>query len=165
VKPDEITALAADLGECLKAQALTAVVAESCTGGGIAEAITRISGSSWWFDRGFVTYSNQAKQDMLGVPAPLLAAHGAVSEEAARAMLEGALARSGAGIGASVTGIAGPDGGTAEKPVGLVCFAWGFAKEDAIVESRQFGGDREGVRRQAVAYALRGLLELVRTRG
>lgn len=164
MKPDEITELARELGEALREQGWMAAVAESCTGGGLGEAITRIAGSSAWFDRGFITYSNAAKRDLLGVSEAGLAEHGAVSEATALAMLEGALARSEAQAAIAVTGVAGPDGGTAEKPVGLVWFAWGLRDGEATSESRRFGGDREGVRAQAVAYALRGLLELIRTR-
>jgi nicotinamide-nucleotide amidase len=165
VKTDEITALARELGEALAAAGLVASVAESCTGGGVAEAITRIPGSSAWFDRGFVTYSNDAKMEVLDVQQGTLDAHGAVSEETAQAMLRGALARSDAHLATAVTGIAGPDGGSPEKPVGLVWFAWGLRDAKPITESRRFGGDRDGVRAQAVAYALRGLLELVRRPG
>jgi nicotinamide-nucleotide amidase len=162
VKPDEITALAEELGAELRGHAIMAAVAESCTGGGLGEAITRIAGSSAWFDRGFVTYSYEAKVDLLGVPQALLDAHGAVSEETARAMVKGALERSRASVAAAVTGIAGPDGGTATKPVGLVWFAWARNGGATVSESRVFGGDRQAVRAQAVAYALRGLLALLR---
>lgn len=165
MKSDEITALARELGEALAAAGRVASVAESCTGGGVAEAITRIPGCSAWFDRGFVTYSNDAKREVLDVPQATLDMHGAVSEETAQAMLRGALARSGAHLATAVTGIAGPDGGSAEKPVGLVWFAWGSRDAKPVTESRRFGGDRDGVRMQAVAYALRGLLELIRQPG
>ncbi len=161
---DEITTLAEELGEALKECSLLAAVAESCTGGGVGEAITRIAGSSAWFDRGFITYSDESKQELLGVSAATIAAHGAVSEQTVRAMLEGALARSRATVAAAVTGVAGPGGGSAEKPVGLVWFAWGSKDGAIIAEARQFGGNRDGVRTQAVAYALRGLLEVLRTR-
>jgi nicotinamide-nucleotide amidase len=162
VKADEITTLARELGEALAEAALVVTTAESCTGGGVAEAITRIPGSSAWFDRAFVTYSNAAKMDLLDVSEETLVTHGAVSEETARAMLRGALERSDAQVGVAITGIAGPDGGSLEKPVGLVWFAWGTREGQAITESRRFGGDRDGVRSQAVAYALRGLLERLR---
>jgi nicotinamide-nucleotide amidase len=162
MKPDEITTLAGELGEALAGIGFIVATAESCTGGGVAEAITRIPGSSAWFDRAFVTYSNAAKMDLLGVSEETLAAHGAVSEETARSMLRGALERSTAHLAVAVTGIAGPDGGSFEKPVGLVWFAWGSREGLPLAESRRFGGDRDGVRAQAVAYALRGLLELVR---
>lgn len=136
--------------------------AESCTGGWVAQAATAIAGSSAWFDRGFVTYSNPAKTDVLGVPAALLARHGAVSEPVARAMAEGALARSRAQVAVAITGIAGPDGGTAEKPVGTVWFAWAMQGQGTRAEQRRFGGDREAVRRQSVAIALEGLLATIR---
>ena len=164
MKADEITALARELGDALRDAGLVAAAAESCTGGGVAEAITRIPGSSAWFDRAFVTYSNAAKMSLLDVPEATLEAHGAVSEETAQAMLRGALDRSDAQVAVAVTGIAGPDGGSAEKPVGLVWFAWGTRDGAPETESRRFGGDRDGVRAQAVAYALRGMLELVRRR-
>ncbi len=120
----EITALAVDLGARLAARRALCVTAESCTGGLVAGAITDVAGSSAWFDRGFVTYSNEAKMELLGVPAATLAQHGAVSEAIARAMAEGALARSRASVAVAITGIAGPGGGSPEKPVGTVCFAW-----------------------------------------
>lgn len=128
--------------------------AESCTGGLIAAALTAIAGSSDVVDRGFVTYSNEAKTEMLGVPAALIASHGAVSEQVARAMAEGALARSPAHRTVAVTGVAGPGGGTATKPVGLVWF--GLARRDGptIAESHIFPGDREEVRAATVAHAL-----------
>jgi nicotinamide-nucleotide amidase len=162
VREDELTALAAELGAALAGQGLVAATAESCTGGGAAEAITRIPGSSAWFDRGFVTYSNDAKAQLLGVGRATLEAHGAVSEETARAMVEGAIARSSASVALAITGIAGPDGGTAEKPVGLVWFAWGARGAGTLSESRRLGGDRQAIRAQAVAHALHGLLEMVR---
>lgn len=160
---DELTVLAGKLGEALRESGRMIVVAESCTGGGVGEAITRIAGSSAWFDGGYVTYSNEAKTAMLGVPQELVKAHGAVSAEAARAMLEGALARSRASLGVAVTGIAGPDGGSPDKPVGLVYFAWGGKGAAPRVESRRFPGDRDAVRRHAVACALSGLLELAQS--
>ena len=159
---DEITALARELGDALRDRGLVAATAESCTGGGVAEAITRIAGSSAWFDRAFVTYSDAAKEELLGVPRSILEARGAVSEEAAQAMLAGALERSRAAIAVAITGIAGPDGGSAEKPVGLVWFAWGARGRAPASESRRFGGNRDAVRAQAVAHALRGLLETIR---
>lgn len=133
-------------------------LAESCTGGGVGEAITRIPGSSAWLDRGFITYSNAAKEEMLGVKVETLLTHGAVSEATAREMVLGALRWSRADTAAAVTGIAGPDGGSREKPVGLVWFAWCVRGGAARVESRQLAGDREAVRRQAVEIALKGLL-------
>jgi nicotinamide-nucleotide amidase len=162
VKPDEITALAEEVGRALAEAGLVLAAAESCTGGGVGEAVTRVPGSSAWFDRGFVTYSNAAKHELLGVPEETIRAHGAVSGETARAMAEGALERSHASLAVAVTGVAGPDGGTAEKPVGLVWFAWSRREGTTHCESRLFGGGRDAVRAQSVAYALRGLLETVR---
>ena len=134
------------------------VTAESCTGGWVAQAVTSIAGSSEWFERGFVTYSNAAKQELLGVKQATLKKHGAVSEETARAMARGALARSRGTIALAVTGVAGPGGGTAEKPVGMVCFAW--ATPDGVrSETRNFSGDRDAVRRQSVIRALEGVME------
>ena len=155
---DTLTTLATLAGARLKARALMLATAESCTGGGIAHAVTAIAGSSAWFDRGFVTYSNEAKQDMLGVAASTLAAHGAVSEPVAREMAAGALARSRAGIALSVTGVAGPGGGTSDKPVGMVCLAWAVAGGAVVSVTRHFEGDRDAVRRQSVIAALQGVL-------
>ena len=136
---------------------LMVVTAESCTGGLVAGAITDIAGSSAWFERGFVTYSNHAKVEMIDVPADVIEAYGAVSEEVARAMAEGALIESRAQWAVAVTGIAGPGGGTREKPVGMVCFAWADA-EGATSETMRFDGDRARVREQSVRHALGGLL-------
>ena len=151
--------LAKRLGERLAAAGIYAATAESCTGGWIAKLITDVAGSSGWFDRGFVTYSNRAKQDMLGVRADTLAAHGAVSEAAVREMAAGALARSDAGISVAVSGIAGPGGGTPDKPVGTVWLAWAMRGADIAAERRRFAGDRDAVRRQTVVRAIEGLLE------
>lgn len=134
--------------------------AESCTGGLIAAACTGIAGSSGWFERGFVSYSNTAKTQMLGVPEALIAAHGAVSEPVARAMAEGAVAHSSAQVALSVTGIAGPGGGSAEKPVGTVWFGWNV-NGSVETERRVFTGDRAAVRAATVAHACRGLLLLL----
>jgi nicotinamide-nucleotide amidase len=150
--------LARRVGERLKARSATVVTAESCTGGWVAQAITSMAGSSAWFDRGFITYSNDAKRELLGVHAETLAGHGAVSEQTAREMVRGALERSGATFAVSVTGIAGPGGGTPQKPVGTVCFAWA-GPTDVTSETRRFSGDRESVRRQSVIRALEGVLE------
>lgn len=135
--------------------------AESCTGGLVAAACTDLAGSSAWFERGFVTYSNAAKSELLGVPADLIAAHGAVSEPVARAMAAGALAHARAQASIAVTGIAGPSGGSAAKPVGTVWFGWGLGRE-VTAECRRFDGDRSAVRAQATAHALGRLLALVR---
>ena len=134
--------------------------AESCTGGLIAGACTDLSGSSNWFERGFVTYSNAAKSELLGVPAPLLAQHGAVSEPVARAMAEGALRHSAAQAAVAVTGVAGPTGGTPDKPVGLVWFAFALPGR-VLSEPMHFPGDRAAVRAATVRHALSRLLELL----
>jgi nicotinamide-nucleotide amidase len=135
--------------------------AESCTGGWVAQAVTAIAGSSAWFERGFVTYSNDAKHELLGVSTGTLQKFGAVSEETAREMARGALARSRAGVAVAVTGIAGPGGGSAAKPVGTVCFAWAGRRGLVRSEIRRFRGGRESVRRQSVIRALEGILELL----
>jgi nicotinamide-nucleotide amidase len=134
------------------------VTAESCTGGWVAQAVTSVAGSSDWYERGFVTYSNDAKQDLLGVRAETLAQHGAVSEETAREMAQGALARSRGTLALAVTGVAGPGGGSRAKPVGMVCFAWA-SKHAVRTQTRHFSGDRESVRKQSVIRALEGVLE------
>ncbi|AHB04350.1 MULTISPECIES: CinA family protein [Pandoraea] len=150
--------LSVRVGNRLRDERLMLVTAESCTGGLVAAAITDISGSSHWFERGFVTYSNQAKTEMIGVPAELIDKHGAVSEPVARAMAEGALLNSRAQISLSITGVAGPGGGTADKPVGMVCFGWSD-RVTTVVETKHFKGDRTQVRSQAAQHALRGVLE------
>ena len=150
--------LAKQVGERLKAARAQLVTAESCTGGWVAQAVTAIAGSSSWFERGFVTYSNAAKQELLGVRKETLEAHGAVSEDTAREMADGALKKSKATIALAVTGVAGPGGGTREKPVGTVCFAWADGKK-LRSETRRFSGDRDSVRRQSVIRALQGVLE------
>ena len=156
----EILDLAAQTGRALATRQLLLATAESCTGGGVAAAVTEIAGSSGWFDCGFVTYSNQSKQAMLDVPAALLAAHGAVSEEVAGAMARGALDHSGAAVAVATTGIAGPGGAVPGKPVGTVCFGW--ANDDSVhTETVCFDGDRAAVREQSVAHALRGLLRFI----
>jgi len=158
---DKLNILAESLGAALKARGFVLALAESCTGGMVAQEITSVAGSSAWFDRGFVTYSNQAKMDMLGVNKQTLLQFGAVSEQTAAEMAQGALRFSLADISASITGIAGPDGGTAEKPVGIVCF--GFALKNSVKTSIQhFVGNRESVRQQASVYAIFQLTELMR---
>ena len=160
--PGNLTELASTVGRLLKARGEKLVTAESCTGGGVAEAVTAISGSSEWFDRGFVTYSNEAKVEMLRVSAGTLAGHGAVSEETAREMALGALALSPGTVSVSITGIAGPTGGSRTKPVGTVCFAWARSGEAMPrSETRHFSGDRESVRRQSVVRALQGVAEIL----
>jgi len=153
--------LAEDLGCQLVERGEWLAAAESCTGGWLAQSVTAIAGSSTWFDRGFVTYSNAAKVDMLSVPESVLARHGAVSEAVARAMAQGTLAHSRADWSVAITGIAGPGGGSPEKPVGTVCFAW--ARKDGGCEAQtcRFSGDRKSVREQSVRHALMGLIERV----
>ncbi len=144
----------------LAARGWMLATAESCTGGLIAAACTDLAGSSAWFERGFVTYSNAAKSGMLGVPAELIAAHGAVSEPVARAMAEGAVAHSAAQVAVAVTGVAGPSGGSADKPVGTVWFGWRVGGQ-TFAERCRFDGDRAAVRAQTVAHAGRRLAELL----
>ena len=158
-----LLALSARLGERLAARGLLLATAESCTGGWISAAVTAIAGSSGWFDRAFVTYSNRAKIEMLGVGAEIIREHGAVSEPTVRAMVQGALARSPAGIAVAVSGIAGPGGGTADKPVGTVCFAWATREQAgaARVATLVLPGDRQAVRHATVRTALEGLIALL----
>jgi nicotinamide-nucleotide amidase len=137
---------------------LMLVTAESCTGGGVAQAITEVAGSSAWFERGFVTYSNLSKQQMLGVSEKTLNQYGAVSEATVREMVAGALNNSAAQVALAVSGIAGPDGGTPDKPVGTVWFAWGIKNGETFVQRHQIDGDRAEVRAQAVQIALQGLI-------
>jgi nicotinamide-nucleotide amidase len=150
---------AVDVGRALEAWGRRLATAESCTGGLIAGAITAVPGSSRWFDRGFVTYANEAKVEMLGVSADTLASAGAVSEAVAAEMAAGALARSRADVAVAVTGIAGPDGGTPAKPVGTVCFAWARRGGAVATATLHFPGDRAAVRAATVAAALRGVLD------
>ena len=149
--------LATKLGARLKRGNEMLATAESCTGGWAAQVVTSVAGSSAWFERGFVTYSNAAKEELLGVRPKTLQAHGAVSEETAREMAVGALERSRASVAVSITGVAGPAGGTPEKPVGTVCFAWARGGE-VRSETRQLAGDRESIRRQSVIVALEGVM-------
>lgn len=153
--------LALQVGEALKAHGMMLVTAESCTGGGVAQAITEVAGSSKWFDRGFVTYSNLSKQQMLGVSEATLVQHGAVSEATVREMVEGALNNSMAQVALAVSGIAGPDGGTPDKPVGTVWFAWGIKNDMVQAQRHQIGGNRAEVRAQAVRIALQGVVNLL----
>lgn len=150
--------LAKQAGIVLTSRKLILTTAESCTGGLVAQAITSIPGSSAWFDRGFVTYSNQAKQDMLAVPKTLIETYGAVSEQTACAMAEGALRNSQAQISLAITGIAGPDGGTPEKPVGTVWIAWAGVYFATLAEHYFFEGKRMLIRKQAAKAALEKLL-------
>lgn len=153
--------LAERVGTALKAKGLMMTTAESCTGGWIAQAVTAVSGSSAWFERAFVTYTNTAKQEMLGVKSETLEACGAVSEQTVREMTAGALARSHAQVAVSVSGVAGPTGGTPQKPVGMVCFGWGSNAGEVHTTTAHFKGDREAVRRQAVVYALQRVLAVI----
>jgi len=156
----DIIDLSTRVGRALATKGWLLATAESCTGGGIAYAITEIAGSSKWFDCGFVTYSNAAKTAMLGVPEEMLARFGAVSEEVAAAMAEGALANSKAHVAISTTGIAGPGGAVPGKPVGTVCFGWAMDGKTSV-ERLVFPGNRQAVRQQTVIHALQGLLRLL----
>jgi nicotinamide-nucleotide amidase len=152
--------LAAQVGGALKSHGLMLATAESCTGGGVAQAITDVAGSSAWFERGFITYSNLAKQQMLGVSEATLSQHGAVSEAVVREMVAGALANSAAQVALAVSGIAGPDGGTPDKPVGTVWFAWGIKHGATYAQRHQINGNRAEVRAQSVHIALQGVIDL-----
>lgn len=154
---NELTQLAAHLGQQLQVLNAQVTTAESCTGGGIAEAITRIAGSSAWFEAGFVTYSNQQKIKQLNVPERLFTEVGAVSREVVEAMVRGAQVQSGAQFAVAVSGVAGPGGGSESKPVGTVWLAWGVGQA-LSAECRYFLGDRDDVRRQTVKAALEGLI-------
>lgn len=153
----ELEQLSRDVGDWLAARGFVLATAESCTGGWIAEVVTATSGSSAWFDRGWVTYSNEAKEEMLDVPAEILASDGAVSEAVVRAMAEGALIHSRASHTVAVSGIAGPSGGSDEKPVGTVWIAWAARGQKTRTELHHFDGGREEVRQQTVCRALRAL--------
>ena len=150
----------ANLADILQEKGWFMASAESCTGGLIAAACTELAGSSHWFERGFVTYSNAAKTELLGVDAALIERHGAVSEQVARAMAKGAVARSRAQVAVAVTGVAGPGGGSADKPVGTVWFGWA-TPGGTVTEMKCFDGDRAAVRQASVAHALARLLELL----
>lgn len=156
----DIIDLAMRAGRALQAKGLLLATAESCTGGGVAQAITEIAGSSEWFECGFIPYSNASKTGLLDVPAALIAQFGAVSEEVAGAMAEGALANSNAHLSLATTGIAGPGGAVPGKPVGTVCFAWA-RNHHVFTERLVFAGDRRAVREQTVAHALHGLLRFM----
>lgn len=166
---DTIQHLAERLGAGLRAQHLVLATAESCTAGGISYAVTLVPGSSQWYDRGFVTYSNEAKMQVLGVSAAYLRDFGAVSEPVARAMAIGALSHSSAQVAVAVTGVAGPDGGTPDKPVGTVCFAWAIRRDAATApwvktETHRFEGGRAVVRTSTIILALQTLVGLLRQR-
>ena len=162
---ERLQKLSRQLGAALSSRSWMLVTAESCTGGGIAAAITDIEGSSQWFERGFVTYSNQFKQEMLGVSKSTLAEKGAGSESIVTEMTAGALASSRAQIAVAVSGIAGPAGGTPDKPVGMVCLAWQILGEKPVSKIEYFKGDRAAIRHQAIESALRGLLEMLPVAG
>lgn len=164
-----IEQLARHLGTALRAQHFALTTAESCTAGGIAYAVTLVPGSSAWFDRGFVTYSNESKIQQLGVPSAYLRDFGAVSEPVARAMAIGALSHSTAQVALAVTGVAGPDGGTPDKPVGTVCFAWSIRRDASTAPwvqtaTHRFAGDRAAVRTQSIVTALETLVALLKQR-
>ncbi|MCW5625930.1 MAG: nicotinamide-nucleotide amidohydrolase family protein [Burkholderiales bacterium] len=156
----ELFALSGQVGRALAERGAKLVTAESCTGGWIGEVVTMVPGSSAWFDRGFITYSNAAKRAVLNVTPQTLLAHGAVSEATVGEMVEGAMRASGAEFAVAVSGVAGPGGGSAEKPVGMVCFGWGAPDGVRVVRTHRFSGDREAVRRQAVIVALEGVITL-----
>jgi nicotinamide-nucleotide amidase len=158
---DALYQLAEAAGLALKEKGWMLATAESCTGGWVGEAVTAVAGSSAWYDRGFITYTNEAKQEMLGVSTQTLARHGAVSEATVREMAAGVLQHSRAAISLAISGIAGPTGGSPGKPVGTVCFAWAIRDGALKSESRVFPGDRRAVRRQAVEHALQGVLALL----
>lgn len=166
---ERLERLSAQLGQALRAQHLSLATAESCTAGGVAYAVTMTPGSSLWFDRGFITYANESKLQVLGVAPAYLRDFGAVSEPVARAMALGALTQSAAQVAVAVTGVAGPDGGSVAKPVGTVCFAWAIRRDPTQAawvktQTRRFEGDRASVRTQSIVLALETLVELLTQR-
>jgi len=166
---EQLEKLSARLGQALRAQHLMLATAESCTAGGIAYAVTLTPGSSQWFDRGFVTYTNESKLQLLGVAPAYLRDFGAVSEPVARAMALGALTQSAAQVSVAATGVAGPDGGSESKPVGTVCFAWAIRRDPGQsawvkTQTRRFEGDRAAVRTQSIVFALETLVGLLTQR-
>ena len=161
VSDEELHQLAVELADRLRARGWMLATAESCTGGWVGQLLTSLPGSSEWFERGFITYANAAKIEMLGVSEEILAAYGAVSEQTAAAMAAGALKHSHAQAALAISGIAGPGGGTPQKPVGLVCYGWALADGTVMSSTCRLGGNREEVRSRAVAAALRGLIELI----
>ena len=165
---DILGMLAVQVGTRLKARGLMIATAESCTGGWVGQELTAIAGSSEYYDRGFITYSNAAKQELLRVPAATIRDFGAVSEETARAMASGTLTNSRAQVALSITGVAGPGGGSGKNPVGTVCFGWalkdGASKITTESTRMHFDGDREAVRRQSVIFALQGVMERLERR-
>ena len=161
VSDEELHQLACELRDRLCARGWMLATAESCTGGWVGQLLTSLPGSSHWYERGFITYANAAKIEMLGVPSGLLESHGAVSEETAMAMAAGALEQSHAQAALAISGIAGPGGGTPQKPVGLVCYGWALEDGTVMSSTCRLDGDREEIRSRAVAAALRGLIELL----
>ena len=159
----EIAGHVAQIAEELLARKLMLVVVESCTGGGVAYALTALPGSSAWFERGFVTYSNRSKEQMLGVDSDLIACNGAVSLKVVEAMALGALEHSEGQVSLAISGVAGPGGGTEDKPVGTVCFSWALKNISFSSELIVFEGDRNSIREQAVAFGLQGILRLFST--
>ena len=157
----ELEGLSVRVGAALLERKSMLACAESCTGGWVSEVVTATAGSSQWFERGFVTYSNAAKQELLGVKADTLRQEGAVSEAVVREMAAGALRRSHAQAALAISGVAGPTGGSPGKPVGTVCFAWILQGGEPTAETLHFSGDREAVRKQSVVYALQGLLRML----
>lgn len=150
------------LAQILLSRNWTVSLAESCTGGLVCAALTELAGSSEWFERGYITYSNEAKTQCLGVPSALIESHGAVSEDVAKAMAEGARSHSGSNVAVSITGIAGPSGGSIEKPVGTVCFGWAI-ENHTVVKTMHFAGDRQKIRQQATEFVLAELIVLLRS--
>lgn len=161
VVESELQQLAVELSTKLLARGWMVATAESCTGGWVGQLLTALPGSSAWYERGFITYANAAKIEMLGVPPATLDTFGAVSEETACAMAQGALAHSHAQASLAITGIAGPSGGTPQKPVGMVCYGWALTDGTLLSSNCRLSGDREEIRSRAVAAALRGLIELL----
>jgi nicotinamide-nucleotide amidase len=161
VSDEELHQLATELGDKLIARGWMLATAESCTGGWVGQLLTSLPGSSQWYERGFITYANAAKIEMLGVPTEIIDEHGAVSEETASAMAAGALAHSHAQATLAISGIAGPGGGTPQKPVGLVCYGWALEDGTVMSSTCRLDGDREEIRSRAVAAAMRGLIELI----
>ena len=161
VSDEELHQLAVELADRLRARGWMLATAESCTGGWVGQLLTSLPGSSEWYERGFITYANAAKVEMLGVSEGTLATHGAVSEQTAGAMAAGALKHSHAQAALAISGIAGPGGGTPQKPVGLVCYGWALVDGTVMSSTCRLDGNREEIRSRAVAAALRGLIELI----
>jgi nicotinamide-nucleotide amidase len=157
-----VSDLTKTLAQILLSRNWTVSLAESCTGGLVCATLTELAGSSEWFERGYITYSNEAKTECLGVPTPLIESHGAVSEQVAKAMAEGTRINSGSNVGISITGVAGPSGGSVEKPVGTVCFGWS-TENQTLTKTMHFDGDRQIIRQQAAKYALTELIALLRS--